>query len=123
MKLLPAILPTFRHRLGAHAGEHAAELSFVAALRVHDELGAAALDALLEARRALEEPRARDLEIVGRDGERDALEVAQRSALEPAGNLRPRPARVSVGAGLVSSSTRRRCSSSRAVGTATSRRT
>ena len=82
VELLPAIFPAGRDRLRARAGERAAERDLPGVVRVHGELCPVVAPELLETRgRVLEEQCARDLEVGRVDEDRDALEVAQRSAL------------------------------------------
>ena len=126
VELLPAVLPAGRDAVGRDVGERAPELGLALLVGEHDELDAVARRTLLEAvREALEQYCCRDLGLGGRDADCDAPKVAQRSALlsrpkKPSSGFCTYASGPSVRS---TSSSRRLCSSSSAVGTATSRRT
>ena len=126
VELLPAVLPAGLDAFGRDVGERVSELGLAVLVGEHDELDALARRALLEAvRKALEQHSCRYLGLDGRDADCDAPKAAQRSALlsrpkKPSSGFCTYASGPSVRS---TSSSMRRCSSSSAVGTATSRRT
>jgi hypothetical protein len=82
MELLPAVLPSGLDGLSQRLRERGADLRLARGVRVDGELRRRTLVALLEAgREARDDPRPCDLGRDGRNEDRDATNLAQRSAL------------------------------------------
>jgi hypothetical protein len=77
MELLPAVLPPELDGLGERVREDRTDLRLACSVRVDGELRRRILLALLEAgREALDDPRARNLRVRGRNDDRDATNLA-----------------------------------------------